>query len=92
MSRLACPGCGRDDGFWREVEVVGYAWQQLDAELLPDGGPHDIEWQRTDPISSREPITCTCGWKGQRDDITRLGWDGEPLPVKIRGQLEIEAA
>lgn len=84
-NRLGCPECGKDDCFWRGVEVPG--WQSVDCYLEPNG-ERDVDWG--DARSDGEYGCARCGWRGGIAQLESLGLDGESLPVIHPDQLVIE--
>ena len=81
----ACPKCGSPDCLWRGVDVPG--WESVGGDLKPQGD-HEALWPEA---QSDGTYGCgDCSWEGFRDDLVRLGIDGNPLPEVDPGQLAIE--
>lgn len=88
--RYRCPKCKRNDGLWAEVEAT--AWEGLD-EYLSGTGEHDtdsVDWHNA--VRTGEGGCAECQWEGPLSALEKLGWDGEPLPAIVHGQLSLGAA
>ena len=82
-----CPQCHESTSLWQEISISG--WQSLDEQLEPTG-EREADWTF---VEEEGQYGCSqCDWAGRRDQIEKVGIDGNTLPFVHRGQLTFEDA
>jgi hypothetical protein len=80
-----CPQCHESHALWQEIQISG--WQSLNDQLGPTG-EREADWTFIDELGN---YGCgQCDWEGRRDQIEKVGHDGQPLPFIHDGQLALE--
>lgn len=87
-NRYRCPKCASGTNLYEDVYVPG--WRSVDENLDVLTGPsdRDADWWQAE---SEGTFGCgDCEWTGRRDQLAKVGIDGNPLPFIHPQQMAIE--